>query len=658
MDPSLQLSRLARLPLRHRVLANTALRGNPKDIKALSESLESLEAGQVSLALPVVAHFVQEGRSQLATLVEQGTISALARRIMQLLHAWELVGQIAVAAERPRDILVILDRLWDCASLIELICAQVPVQVDLLLVYSTLVGGLVVIGHADPSSRSRPLLDAVIAMQGSRSLFGRAWLYAADHGFPMPFCSNLSRAMRLFAFDGPDLYNCPTELSLSVGGDHQLALLVSRTLTHLYPEGVAFPDKGVEFGLGFGVLLRYIKDSPRFLRKLHDYDVPATLVRACLGLTSQPTSPSHPDEEPEAVQISYGLFARLIDILSMPDRALSSSFSASIDAGLLTLCFRKMSMLTPKRFSRLLRLQVPAASVFPEVLLSLAAHLPELSDMDPERLAQSEYRGPWEDLVAFVSVRAPLLRWADEEKLYACHNPECDVVLAKNTFRKCSGCLSAYYCGQPCQSAHYRAYNHRVECPVLRNAHFREEQTLKASHLRFLRTLLNYEYSTRQVEVGRKLVSFWCSHLHTTSSSAWTDAVPIPCVQFDFSRGACAISVVAHTDAFITKLIQTRPELKLAIAASANGGGKVWVHLVGLRGEKKGPGKVPGVVPSEKTKTMWLVRPMRCTSARLWDGLRAIALARALAVAEGDQGDINESVGRLVQECAHMRVAH
>ncbi|KAK7045229.1 hypothetical protein R3P38DRAFT_3259211 [Favolaschia claudopus] len=83
----------------------------------------------------------------------------------------------------------------------------------------------------------------------------------------------------------------------------------------------------------------------------------------------------------------------------------------------------------------------------------------------------------------------------------ACDNVECTIIRPKRNLRRCSGCLSAFYCSRECQSAHWNA-GHREGC----SWHGRYTKTLRLmctpKEHAFLRFLLRHDWQSHGAAVA------------------------------------------------------------------------------------------------------------------------------------------------------------
>ncbi|KAJ7190261.1 hypothetical protein GGX14DRAFT_606081 [Mycena pura] len=131
-------------------------------------------------------------------------------------------------------------------------------------------------------------------------------------------------------------------------------------------------------------------------------------------------------------------------------------------------------------------------------------------------------------------------------------------------------------------------------------------ELLRKRDLTFLRTLLHHDYTKARCDVWAQQVAFWHAHPGATPADYYVD--------FDYTRGRTAVSVVPlspdpRTQAHASTGPPGEPE-PAARAAAAAAGGRLELHCM-------------RVSEGGAARAYWI--PLRASSARLVDGLRAIA---------------------------------
>ncbi|KAF7339178.1 MYND-type domain-containing protein [Mycena venus] len=162
---------------------------------------------------------------------------------------------------------------------------------------------------------------------------------------------------------------------------------------------------------------------------------------------------------------------------------------------------------------------------------------------DP-KFAKSPLAPHWNMLIKLVEERVVLLdAWeaAGSPSLRACANKMCRKIRAKEEFKCCARCRTAY-CSSECQRADWRA-DHRESCKLGRNPlNHPFEWLFRRRERAFIRLLLDADYKRMKLQISRDIVLFMRAHAHTDAPDAFQ-------VLFDYKRpeGVKAI-VVSRSD--------------------------------------------------------------------------------------------------------------
>ncbi|KAJ6474923.1 hypothetical protein C8R45DRAFT_1160157 [Mycena sanguinolenta] len=180
------------------------------------------------------------------------------------------------------------------------------------------------------------------------------------------------------------------------------------------------------------------------------------------------------------------LLSALVDQISL---APSISLPRSLRAGLLEILFTSLHRET--------------------VYLSLCTLLEHKSAIGTRR--------PYSNTTALTATRA-------------CDDAQCRIIRPKQEFKRCSGCLTANYCSETCQTNDWRRGGHRQTCDDLS---FRREEysSISPKNQSFLRALAHHEYMTRRAEIAQK---------HLRSKQLYPSEVL--CTVFDFTVGTGTVS--------------------------------------------------------------------------------------------------------------------
>ncbi|KAJ7190266.1 hypothetical protein GGX14DRAFT_606091 [Mycena pura] len=213
----------------------------------------------------------------------------------------------------------------------------------------------------------------------------------------------------------------------------------------------------------------------------------------------------------------------------------------------------------------------------------------------------------WKAFVALAEERLEVLKFFESQKRVSkgmCSNVQCGLIDERRRFSVCAACRSRYYCSVECQRSDWREGGHRHACETLSTE--RGAELLRKRDLTFLRTLLHHDYTKARCDVWAQQVAFWHAHPGATPADYYVD--------FDYTRGRTAVSVVPlspdpRTQAHASTGPPGEPE-PAARAAAAAAGGRLELHCM-------------RVSEGGAARAYWI--PLRASSARLVDGLRAIA---------------------------------
>ncbi|KAF7372710.1 MYND-type domain-containing protein [Mycena sanguinolenta] len=228
------------------------------------------------------------------------------------------------------------------------------------------------------------------------------------------------------------------------------------------------------------------------------------------------------------------IFLALLDhIVSFPPLWLNES----LRAGLLDIVFTyhpHRALAPPVR--RLLEDILIPAAVYHSVLVQLRICFAQVRDRDAENIFDNGYLLKiWGSLLEVAQSRFQILDEYNNDALVttrACDSVACARICSKHALKRCSGCLSAYYCSQKCQTNDWQHGGHRRICDDLSS---RQKLHYSRNSIRdwsFLRALLYHEYARRQEEIARKRLLFVERHPDE-----------IPCTVFDFMTPGCEVVV-------------------------------------------------------------------------------------------------------------------
>ncbi|TFK80133.1 hypothetical protein K466DRAFT_667821, partial [Polyporus arcularius HHB13444] len=89
-----------------------------------------------------------------------------------------------------------------------------------------------------------------------------------------------------------------------------------------------------------------------------------------------------------------------------------------------------------------------------------------------ERIERSRVRVPWARFAQLVHDRARIVKAAEEAKgtQITCDNMKCQKIRPKQEVRRCSACLTTFYCSKECQEAAWKEGDHKTMCKLKQRA--------------------------------------------------------------------------------------------------------------------------------------------------------------------------------------------
>ncbi|KAJ6517410.1 hypothetical protein C8R47DRAFT_1255011 [Mycena vitilis] len=184
----------------------------------------------------------------------------------------------------------------------------------------------------------------------------------------------------------------------------------------------------------------------------------------------------------------------------------------------------------------------------------------------------------------------------------ACDNLECGIIRLKSTYRKCSGCLSLYYCSKPCQALDWTKGGHRRVCRIYGHLSLPSDKeiNLTARQRSFLRTLVHHEYMKilSKVEIFSQTVAAMATH---------SDEGTL--VLYDYTEGPAKINLQPLSGAGTKKAL----------------GGPEWTDIVSRAQRSGWRMRLDVLVFSGPNGTQYYVVPLRSNNSTIHDRLQALA---------------------------------
>ncbi|KAJ7248812.1 hypothetical protein C8J57DRAFT_1522274 [Mycena rebaudengoi] len=192
-----------------------------------------------------------------------------------------------------------------------------------------------------------------------------------------------------------------------------------------------------------------------------------------------------------------------------------------------------------------------------------------------------------------------------------CDNLECDTTGLKTDFRRCSECMTRYYCSSACQKQDWEAGKHRTACRELQR---KGGEELSSKDKAFLRYLLHHDYMQNK----QKILALRAEFLMGTREPFYTT--------FDYSEGPLKIEVCSVAEKGRTLSVGDQTE---------------WFHQASLASRSNGKIQFDvAIVPRGMCSHIW-VFPLRSNSSRLHDGLLELVAKKRngdISTAEFDEG--------------------
>ncbi|KAJ7624253.1 hypothetical protein DFH06DRAFT_1445914 [Mycena polygramma] len=190
----------------------------------------------------------------------------------------------------------------------------------------------------------------------------------------------------------------------------------------------------------------------------------------------------------------------------------------------------------------------------------------------------------------------------ETRSMKACDNLACGEIRLKSAFQKCSGCLSLYYCSEPCQAMDWVKGGHRRACKTYGPLSLPsgDDLELTVRDRSFLRALVHHEYRKPQSKVD-----IFCQ----TVTGMATHPGEGTLVLYDFTQGSVKINLEPLNSDGTTKAL----------------GGPEWTDIVS-RAERSGwRMRLDVLVFSGPNGTQYYVVPLRTNNSTVHDRLQALA---------------------------------
>ncbi|KAJ7618282.1 hypothetical protein DFH06DRAFT_1236822 [Mycena polygramma] len=216
----------------------------------------------------------------------------------------------------------------------------------------------------------------------------------------------------------------------------------------------------------------------------------------------------------------------------------------ALDTGLLRVLLvleqcRSEKVAACRHFHRFLQEILPGAMIFLPVVSAMRGKSPSM-----DVLRTSQHVEVWAVFNDLATERVRLLEEFQSPEYMptqGCDGPKCGLIKPVAEIKRCSGCLTHYYCSIQCQAAAWRDGNHRAFCKNLQCVHRRQLPTSVPFRKRdeaFTRFIVLRDYRTNKLDILLQQLAF----VHRTKSTNFSTV-------FNYLAGNCAISVIPLEEA-------------------------------------------------------------------------------------------------------------
>ncbi|KAJ6599403.1 hypothetical protein B0H10DRAFT_2441307 [Mycena sp. CBHHK59/15] len=148
---------------------------------------------------------------------------------------------------------------------------------------------------------------------------------------------------------------------------------------------------------------------------------------------------------------------------------------------------------------------LPPCTVYHSVLSPLQKTLEDVSDLvTTEAFLTSGVFIEWAEFLKLTKDRLIIKDYFDSDEyrsFKACDNTACAKIRHKMEFRRCSGCLSLYYCSKKCQILDWQEGRHRSLCRIIQNRRQLDQDPFSTRDKSFMRALLHAHFDTCKQDI-------------------------------------------------------------------------------------------------------------------------------------------------------------
>ncbi|KAF7303409.1 MYND-type domain-containing protein [Mycena indigotica] len=623
MHESLRLSKLSRLPLRLRVLAERAVR-EPYTLEPLVNRL----AANPHRALLLPVFYVNLAVDDMPAPPDEDVVESqqFRARVARALLAVQALNDIALDVP-PGAVDDLWPRYWAWVQFLDVYNRHwriPPVEhpAGLSSDWLVLIQHLAEICH---KMKKTTISDT----PGLRTMLTQLWTHFVRAPSGVKRASALYVISRIFTL----LFKCKVdaqivlaELSEGVGGNLALARLCVQHLRSSFPDGnqPASEPRLIEAIFLIDLIPAV---NPFIQRELHEQGIVTALTTTCLSI-SQMENTIGDEDHGESMLLNGFLFALS---RSLAVRNAEVYLAEAVRAGLMRLAvvskFRGAHA-AAHYLVDLVGFILPPFTIYPAVLSAADAALADVSKAYAHTPLDPDARLAFEKLDSIVSFRrrALLVYRTNAHPAMAqqaCSNPRCQVIAERHQLKRCSLCRAQFYCSKLCQKADWRSNGHRQTCsrlakPSPSNALGRPRDRA------FVSALLLKDYLAQRDKIAQEILRAFRMNPHAQLYVSWSYNYEEWLSTLDFTPHATAV-VEDTTDTAFHGFYDTSPALRAAYE-----GGTVVLHVFNPRFPSHAPSAMdPPQFPFPARSNQYLLL-LRSPSGALMRGLRQLGAQPAL----------------------------
>ncbi|KAJ7658276.1 hypothetical protein DFH06DRAFT_1297625 [Mycena polygramma] len=285
----------------------------------------------------------------------------------------------------------------------------------------------------------------------------------------------------------------------------------------------------------------------------------------------------------------------------------------------------------------LLTYVLPQFFIYHGVVAALGPALNEVADLvATDTFRQSQIYPDWEKTMAVAFERLDILKRqnsGETPSMKACDSLECLVIQTKSSLKRCSGCLSFYYCSSRCQKVDWGTGGHREACSSYGTLCLSEasDADLTTRDRAFIRAVMQHDYQKSKPLTLPNELSF----RHMLPDEEYL-------LLYNYTEGAVKITPQMLSG----KSTQERlngVEWTDLVSRAARSGGRIRLHAMVL----------PGVIDPR----YWAIC-LRTDSSRVDEALRQIASELPKDRQQWDTEELTTALSSLISDSHNILEIH